>query len=291
MNKVLVTGCAGFIGHWLVRALKKKGYFVIGIDNLSDGLVEYTKDCDVFHQKDILELTPEDFAGVKYVFHLAALPKINVSWEKPIETNRVNVEGTIKVLECARIAGVEKLVYSSSSSVYGAQPHYLLGEEMTPHPVSPYAVQKLAAEHYCETYRRAGMVKTVSLRYFNVFGEEQKADNPYTGVLTRFMDFKKKGEYLTIYGDGNQTRDFTYVGDVVDANIRGAESKAEGVFNIGTGTRYSVKEVAAMISDRVLYLPPRPAEVLHTLAHIDRAKLFLGWKPTVNIKNWIKDNG
>lgn len=291
MNKVLVTGSSGFVAHWLVRALKKRGYYVIGVDNLSDGLPEYAKDCNEFHEKDILDLTPKDFTKVKYVFHLAALPKINTSWDRPVETNKVNVEGTLNLLECARNAGVEKLIYSSSSSVYGEQPHWLLSEETTPHPVSPYAVQKLAAEYYCEVYRKAKLVKTVSLRYFNVFGEEQKADNPYTGVLTRFLDLKKKGEPLTIYGDGKQTRDFTYVGDVVEANIMAAEANTEGVFNIGSGARYSINEVAKMIGGKVKHLPPRPNEVTHTLAYITKAQMSFGWEPKVSIKSWIQKYG
>ena len=286
MNKVAVTGSCGFVGHWLVRGLKKKGYYVVGIDNLVAGDEKYSTESDEFIKEDVRNILPESLAEVKYIFHLAALPRVPYSWEKPFLTNETNIEGTLRILELAKKVGA-KVVYSSSSSVYGLQKDFLFHEEMVPHPMSPYAVQKLAGEQYCEAYRMAGFVKTISLRYFNIFGEEQPADNPYTGVLTRFLGLKKKGEPLTIYGDGEQTRDFTWVGDIVRANIMAAESKAEGVFNIGTGSRYSINEVADMVGGGKRYLEPRVGEPKHTLAHIQRAQLFIGWEPTINIKEWI----
>lgn len=283
-TKVLVTGSCGFIGHHLVRRLIADGFYVIGIDNLVAGKAEYAHDSNLFRSISILELTPEDFEGVEYVFHLAALPRVPYSWERPELTNHVNIGGTVRVLESAKRAGVKKVIYSSSSSAYGNQKTLPLREDMVPNPLSPYAVQKLAAEYYCEAYRLAGLLETVSLRYFNVFGEEQPADNPYTGVLTRFLDLKKEKKALTITGDGEQTRDFTYVGDVVEANIQAM--KWSGVFNIGTGVRYSINEVAKMIGGETKYIEARKGECRHTLADNSKAR-EAGWEPKTDLKTWI----
>lgn len=286
-NKVAVTGSCGFIGHWLVRGLKKRGYTVVGVDSLIGGTKEYANEADEFLLKDVRELTAGDLEGCKYVFHTAALPKINYSWEHPEETESVNVLGTVRVLLAAMPAGVEKVVYSSSSSVYGNQKTVPYHEDMAPNPLSPYAVQKLAGELYCEAYRMAKQIETASLRYFNVFGEEQRADNPYTGVLTIFREQYKKKEPLTVTGDGRQTRDFTFVGDVVEANIIAAE-KGSGVYNVGTGMRYSINELADCFGGGRRYIPPRPAEAQTSLAQNLKLK-NLGWKPTKGVREWISE--
>ena len=284
-TKVLVSGSAGFIGHWLTRGLLKKGYHVIGLDNFVSGLQEYAKEPNEFIKMSVWQMGAEQLRDVKYVFHLAALPRVIDSWKNPEQTNNINVTGTVRLLECARQAGVEKVIYSSSSSVYGNNKVPWV-ETQCPDTLSPYAIQKLAAEHYCEVYRTTKRVKTASLRYFNVFGEEQPSDNPYTGVLTLFLDRRQKGLPLAITGDGEQRRDFTYVQDVVSANILAAESQMEGVYNVGTGKNYSINEVADMVGGGKRYVEPREGEPRESLADITRIESF-GWKPETSIKEWI----
>lgn len=286
MEKVLVTGSAGFIGHHLVRKLKSLGYYVIGVDNLSNGTPTYAKEADYFQQKNVRSIYGGELYGVKYIFHLAALPRVPYSIEHPIETHETNVNETLELLITARDAGVEKVIFSSSSSVYGAQEEYPTPETAKTMPLSPYALQKLAAEQYCELFRSLYGMKTVSLRYFNVYGEEQRADNPYTGVLTKFLDLKKQGEALPIYGTGHQRRDFTYVGDVVEANILTAE-KGEGIYNVGTGINYSINGIADAISENSLHLDARQGDPMTSLA--DNARLLnLGWEPKMELYHWLR---
>lgn len=285
MRKVLITGSAGFLGHHLAKKLDTLGLYTIGIDNLSNGDREYSKYTDDFIWDDVGFLTAEDLEGIEWVFHTAALPRVPYSIEHPLETHDANVNQTLSLLLAARDAGVKKFIYSSSSSVYGGQTNFPTSEKDLTIPLSPYALQKLAAEHYCEVFRTVYGLPTVSLRYFNIFGEEQRADNPYTGVLTRFLDLHKSGEPLTIYGTGEQRRDFTYVGDVVAANICVAES-GEGVYNVGTGVNYSINEIAQAISPDVVSLPARLGDPLISLA--DSTKLqSIGWRPETDILSWI----
>ena len=288
MNKVIVTGAAGFIGHHLVKGLKKRGYYVIGVDNLVNGKEEHAKLCDDFYKADIRDF--DQYDDVKYVFHLAALPRVSYSIEHPEETNDVNVRGTLKVLLNAKNSGVAKVVYSSSSSAYGSQEVLPTKESATTSPQNPYAVQKLAGEHYATVFNDVYELPTVSLRYFNVYGEDQDGSHPYATAVAKFLDLKRAGKPLTIHGNGQQTRDMTYVGDVVDANIRAAESEATGVFNIGGGKRYSINEVADMVEggmNRRVFQPPRPNDVRNTLADITKARMFLGWEPKMNLKTWV----
>ena len=289
MEKVLVTGSCGFLGHHLVKELKKRGFYVIGVDNLSGSTDEYANFADLFWKVDCGDLEAEDLKGIKWVFHTAALPRVPYSIEFPLETNHANVTETLKLLMAARDAKVEKFIYSSSSSVYGDQKEFPTSEEAHVSPLSPYAVQKLAAEHYTEVFREVYNLPTVSLRYFNLYGEEQRADNPYTGVITKFIQMNHENKHLTIFGDGEQRRDFTYVGDVVEANLLTAE-KGLGVYNVGTGTNTSVKEIAEIISDQELsYLPPRLGDPKLSLA--DNKKLLtLGWTSTVDLKQWLREN-
>ena len=285
MEKVIVTGSCGFIGHHLVKFLMDLGYYVIGIDNLTTGRKEYKDLADKFIQADIREEL--DFSDIKYVFHTAAQPSIPISIENPVLTHDINVGGTLNVLMAAKKAGVKKVVYSSSSSVYGDQETYPTSEKTTLYPLTPYGAQKLAAEYYCEVFRHTYQLQRVSLRYFNVFGEEQREDNPYTGVITKFLRLKKEGQPLTIYGDGEQKRDFTYVGDIVRANVLAAE-KGEGVYNVGTGKSYSVNQVAEAIGGETIHTPPRVGDPLLSLADNEKIK-NLGWSPKVDMLKWLNE--
>ena len=281
----MVTGSSGFLGHHLCRKLIELGFYVVGVDDMSNGTEEYCSIPNEFGRLKVGDLRLEDLSGVKYIFHTAALPRVPFSVEFPEETHDANVNQTLKLLLLARDVKIEKVIYSSSSSVYGGQTKLPSKETMTPVPLSPYAVQKLAAEHYCEVFRGVYGLQTASLRYFNVYGEEQRADNPYTGVITKFKQMKKDGKPLTIFGNGEQRRDFTFVQDVVEANILVAE-KGIGVFNVGTGTNHSINEIAKAISNNVEYLPARLGDPMISLA--DNSKLqSIGWKPKMELLKWL----
>src|SRR3990167_617257 len=287
MQKVLITGSCGFIGHHLVKELKARGFYVIGVDNLYDGDEIYSHLADVFLLKSCGELTKEDLDGVKWVFHLAAIPRVPFSVLHPQETQKANVDETLNLFLLSKEVGVEKFIFSSSSSVYGEQTKFPTDEICRTIPISPYAVQKLCAEQYCEIFRKIYGLPTVSLRYFNVYGEEQKADNPYTGVITKFIKLKKQGEPLNIYGTGLQRRDFTYVGDVVDANILTAE-KGEGVYNVGTGTNISINELASIISENIVHSESKLGDPLLSLANPIKLK-ELGWNPKMDLMSWLEN--
>jgi len=285
MQKCLVTGSCGFVGHHLTKKLCGLGYYTIGLDNLSNGDRKYSSLADDFIWDDVSGITKETLEGVDWVFHLAALPRVPYSIEHPVETHDNNVNQTLSLLLAARDAGVKKFIYSSSSAVYGGQDHFPTNENDRTVPLSPYAVQKLTAELYCEVFRTVYNLPTVSLCYFNVYGEEQRADNPYTGVITKFIKMKKQNKPLTIFGDGKQTRDFTYVGDVVDANIITAQ-KGEGVYNVGTGKSRSINQIAKAMSDNTTHLPERPGDPITSLA--DNKKLrSLGWEPQMDLMTWL----
>jgi nucleoside-diphosphate-sugar epimerase len=272
MNKILVTGHKGFIGSNLFKEVD-----AIGID-LKEG-------------KDILDLTPFDLEGVEYIFHFAAFPKVPYSIDHPIETNRNNIDATLHLLDCAAKARVKRLIYSASSSAYGNQDTLPLTENMKPDPLSPYAVQKLTGEYYCKLYSEIYGLETVCLRYFNVYGEGMKVDDGYSACLALFLNAKKRGIPLTVFG-GNQTRDFTYVKDVVNANLLAAKSNKVGkgeVINIGSSESYSIKEIAETISDSIVYKPQRQGEPMHTRADISKAKELLGWSPSQNLIQWLKN--
>ena len=286
MQKVLITGSCGFIGHHLVKELKARGFYVIGVDNLYDGDEIYSHLADVFLLKSCGELTKEDLDGVKWVFHLAAIPRVPFSVLHPQETQKANVDETLSLLLLSKEVGVEKFIFSSSSSVYGEQTKFPTDEICRTIPISPYAVQKLCAEQYCEIFRKIYGLPTVSLRYFNVYGEEQKADNPYTGVITKFLKMKEEEQPLTIFGNGEQRRDFTYVGDVVEANILTAE-KGEGIYNVGTGENCSINEIAKAISDKVVYKEARIGDPFLSLSNPKKLKR-LGWKPKMKLISWLK---
>lgn len=293
-KRALVTGCCGFIGHHLVKALKERGYYVYGIDDLSNGDRKYAKLCDEFVVEDISNVENRGMEyDVDYVFHLAAIPRVPYSIEHPMETHQTNVDGTLTVLESIRVAREEgesiKVIYSSSSSVYGMQDVMPIKEDVKLDPLNPYALQKLTGDHYCKIYNDIYGLPTVALRYFNVYGEDQDGSHPYATVVSKFLEMKKQGKALTIHGDGEQTRDLTYVGDVVEANILAAESDATGSFNIGGGRNYSINEIASIIGGETVSEPGRPGEARDTLADISKAKEILGWEPKMDLATWLKN--
>lgn len=279
-SKVLVTGHLGFIGSHLYRSLKELDFDVWGID-LKD-------EADL---KDVRHLFPEDLLGTDYVFHCAAMPKVPLSIERPEFTHTHNVDGTFRLLLAAKDAHVKKVIYSASSSAYGEQNSLPLKEDMVPNPMNPYAVQKLIGEHYCKVFSNVYGLPTVSLRYFNVYGEDMPIDNAYSACIAKFLDSQKKGWKLSVYG-GKQTRDFTYVGDVVMANIlaMGSDKVGKGeVINIGGGKNYSIEEIAKTISKDIDYMDYRKGEAMNTLADISKAKELLNWEPTTNVLDWLKE--
>lgn len=291
IKKVLVTGGAGFIGSNLVDALIEQGYDVHIIDNLSGGKIENVNKKAKLHIKDITNLKDIEplFKGVQYVFHLAALPRVQYSIEFPAETNMVNVTGTLNVLICSQKAGVKRVIYSASSSAYGDQKVLPLLETFKAMPKSPYGLQKYIGELYCKVWNDVYGLETVSLRYFNVYGHRNSAEGAYALVIAKFIEQKKRGEEMTITGSGKQTRDFTNVKDVARANILAMTSKKVGkgeVINIGAGRNVSINKVAQIIGGRVKYITAR-FEPKNTLADNSLAKKLLGWVPKVSLEEGI----
>ncbi len=291
--KVVVTGGAGFIGSNLTDALVEKGFDVHVIDNLSAGKREHVNKKATLHVGDICDskVLESVFKDAQYVFHLAALPRVQYSIEHPQETNDVNVGGTIAVLEACRAARVKKLIYSASSAAYGDQTKMPLVESMTAGPKSPYGLQKYVGELYCKTWSDVYGLPTVSLRYFNAYGPRQSEEGAYALVIARFLKQRREGTNMTITGDGTQTRDFTHVRDIVQANILAMESDRVGkgeVMNIGSGQNISVNEIAKLIGGSSEHIPAR-LEPKHTLADNSLARALLGWKPTVRIEDGIRE--
>ena len=292
--KVIVTGGAGFIGSHLVDALIERGFDVIVIDNLSTGKKENLNPKAEFCELDIrnLEDIKPVFNGVDYVFHLAARPRVPYSVEFPHEAHANNAVGTLHVLIAARDAGVKKVIFSSSSSVYGDQDKLPLHEKMIPTPKSPYAFQKFIGEQYCRLFYELYGLPSVCLRYFNVYGPRISFDGSYILVIGKFLQQRLNNESLTIEGDGEQTRDFTYVKDVIMANILAAESNNVGraeTINIGAGNNHSVNKIADLIGGEIINLPLRQGDMRHTLADIAKAKELLGWEPTIHIEEGIAE--
>ncbi len=291
--KVIVTGGAGFIGSHIVDELISRGNEVHVLDNLSGGKEENINSKATFHKVDVrnLEEILPFFVGAEAVFHLAALPEVQYSIENPEETNEINIGGTQNVLIASQKAGVKKLIYSSSCAVYGEQEKLPMVETDLPKPKSPYGLQKYVGEHFCRIWSEIYGVPTVSLRYFNVYGPRQKSTGAYASVIMRFLKQKKEGGKMTITGDGLQTRDFTHVKDVVNANLKALESSKVGkgeVLNIGTGIQKSVLEIAKLIGGEFEFLPPR-IELLHARADITKAKEFLDWEPKENFEKSLEE--
>ena len=291
--KYIVTGGAGFIGSNLVDRLVDDGHEVIILDDMSSGknrnLNFKARFIEVDISKDYINEYKHWFEGVDTIFHLAALTKVQESIENPIEYNNINVNGMLNVLNLCVKSGVKRFVFSSSSAVYGDSEHLPILEESPLNPMSPYALHKLIGEQYCTLYSELYDLETVSLRYFNVYGERQPTEGAYCLVMGIFARQRLEGKPMTIRGDGEQRRDFTYVGDVVEANIQMAfyEGKLRGVvLNVGSGTNHSVNQIADMIGgDRINVEPV--IEPRETLADIKQIMECFDWQPTMKLENWI----
>ena len=293
MQKVVVTGGAGFIGSNLVDFLIEQGLHVIIIDNLSTGQVENINPDAEFIHADLSEVSvtylTEVMQDVDVVFHLAALARVQPSIEDPYTFNRVNVNSTLKVLMAANSAGVKRVVYSASSSAYGDAIEFPTPETHGTNPLSPYGLQKLIGEQYCKMFSEVYGLDTVSLRYFNVYGERMATEGAYCLVMGIFAKQMQNGQPLTITNDGEQRRDFTYVADVVQANWLAATHQTSlggEVFNVGNGKNYSVNEVADMLGGEKTYGYPR-IEPTQTLADNSKAKHILNWNPIGDLPTWI----
>jgi UDP-glucose 4-epimerase len=301
-SKVIVTGGAGFIGSNLAEELARRGHQVVIIDDLSTGNPDNIQPVLQAGQVDFIEgsitdlsLMQEAFSGAEYVFHQAALPSVPRSIKEPEITNRVNITGTLSVLIAARDNAVKKFVYASSSSVYGDTPTLPKTEDMPPNPLSPYAATKLAGEYYCQVFTRIYGLKTVCLRYFNVYGPQQDSNSAYAAVIPLFIHAVLAGKSPVIFGDGEQTRDFTYVKDVVEANIQAAESQVTGIFNLGNSQKVTINELTNLIINitkkkniKPVYEGPRPGDIVHSLADTTRAKAF-GYNPRYNLEQGLKE--
>ncbi|MDO8594884.1 MAG: NAD-dependent epimerase/dehydratase family protein [bacterium] len=292
-QKVLVIGGAGFIGSHVTDALVKRGFDVHVIDNLSGGKKEDVNPKAIFHNADIraLESIKPIIKGAQYVFHLAALPRVQYSIKHPAETHEVNVTGTLNVLIAAKEGGVKRVIYSASGSAYGDQQVLPLVETMTPTPKSPYGLQKYIGELHAKVWSDVYGLETVSLRYFNVYGPRINPDGAYALAIGRFLKLRSEGKPLTVTGDGTQTRDFTNVRDVVRANLLAAESKKVGkgeVINIGAGRNFSVNQLVKLIGGKIEYVAAR-LEPHDSLADNSLAKKLLGWKPEVTLEEGIAE--
>tara|TARA_Y100000592_G_scaffold33207_1_gene52741 strand:- start:123 stop:1028 length:906 start_codon:yes stop_codon:yes gene_type:complete len=291
--KCIVTGGAGFIGSNLVDKLISDGHDVIIIDNLSTGKEKNINPKAKFYKKDITQMRRDSdftmFEGVDVVFHTAALARVQPSIDDPIEFNKVNIDGTLQMLKASVDAGVKRFVYSASSSAYGNTDKLPQKETDPTDPLSPYGVQKMVGEIYCTMFPKVYDIETVSLRYFNVYGERQSLEGAYCLVMGIFAQQRLNNKPMTINGDGEQRRDFTYVGDVVDANIRAATSDKVGngeVINIGSCNNKSVNELADLIGGERIHKDP-VIEPFATLADNTKAKELLGWKPKQNFEEWV----
>ena len=303
MSLYLVTGIAGFIGSSISRALLSRGERVRGVDNFATGkrenIAEILNRID-FREADIndLDAMREACSGVDFVLHQAAIPSVPKSVLDPLGNNRANIDGTVTVLTAALDAKVKRLVYAASSSAYGNTPTLPKHEEMRPDPISPYAVAKLASEHYMISFYRCYGLETVCLRYFNIFGPRQDPSSPYSGVLAKFTTQMLRGEQPTINGDGEQSRDFTYIDNAVEANLLACSAPANKVagqmFNVATGRRVTLNETFKVLQDLTAYHrqpkygPVREGDVKHSLADISKAEEGLGYRPLVDFEEGLK---
>ena len=303
MAKYLVTGIAGFIGSSIAHELVRRGETVRGLDDFSTGKRQNIADIENnidFRQVSLLDKPglASSCDGIDYVIHQAALPSVPKSVVEPELTHAVNVNGTLNLLLAARDASVKRVVYAASSSAYGESEILPKREDMLPRPISPYAVQKLTGEYYLQTFSKVYGLETVSLRYFNIFGPRQDANSQYSGVLAKFITQMQLGESPTIFGDGEQSRDFTFVANAVQANLKACAAPAKEVsgrvFNIATGTRFSLNQIFEMLgriigfSGPAKYAPPRSGDVKHSLADITLAQKHLGYSADVGFEEGLR---
>lgn len=301
MYHCVVTGGAGFIGSNLVRRLVKEGSRVTVLDNLSTGRLENLAGLEKeieFIRGDIRdpELLPKVFSGAEVVFHQAALPSVPRSIADPVLVNANNITGTLNVLVAAREAGVRRVVLAASSSAYGDTEKLPKTEDMAGRPLSPYAVTKYVGELYASVFARIYGLETVALRYFNVFGPRHDPKSEYAAAIPKFILAMAQGQRPTVYGDGLQSRDFTFVENVVEANLLAAEAKGVSgeVFNIGCGQRYTLNELVAELNGLLgtsltpEYVPSRPGDVKHSLASIEKASAMLGYRPAVDFREGLR---
>jgi nucleoside-diphosphate-sugar epimerase len=303
MALYLITGIGGFIGSSLARALLTRGEQVRGVDNFSTGKrdnIGEIRDRIDLREADILDVDAmhKACAGVDFVLHQAAIPSVPKSVLDPLGSNRANVDGTVNVLVAARDAKVKRVVYAASSSAYGDTPTLPKHEAMKPDPISPYAVAKLASEHYMISFCRCYQLETVSLRYFNIFGPRQDPSSPYSGVLAKFITLMLRGDQPAIYGDGEQSRDFTYIDNAVEANLlacKAPAAQAAGqVFNVATGRRVTLNETFELLqgltsySGQPRYEAERGGDIKHSLADISKAEAGLGYEPAVDFEEGLR---
>ena len=303
MSVYLITGIGGFIGSSLAQALLARGEQVRGVDNFATGkrenIAEILDRID-FREADILDLDAmhNACAGVDFVLHQAAIPSVPKSVLDPLGSNRANVDGTVNVLIAARDARVKRVIYAASSSAYGDTPTLPKHEAMKPDPISPYAVAKLASEHYMVSFYRCYGLETVCLRYFNIFGPRQDPSSPYSGVLAKFITLMLRGEQPTIFGDGEQSRDFTYIDNAVEANLLACKAPKEQVagkvFNCATGRRITLNETFKLLQPITSYRgepkygPERSGDIKHSLADISKAEAAFGYRPSVHFEEGLR---
>lgn len=311
MSRVLVTGGAGFIGSNLTRGLLSRGFEVSVLDDLSTGHkanLEEIADQIRFIKGSILDESALDQAleDVDAILHQAAVPSVPKSVAQPLLTHSVNATGTLMVLEAARQRGIKRVVFAASSSVYGDHKAPAKHEGLPTHPLSPYAIQKLTSEHYLRVYHELFGMETIGLRYFNVFGPRQDPKSDYAAVLPLFITKRLRGEAPTIFGDGLQSRDFTYIENVIEANVAALKAGPDAfgeLFNIACGERITLLEVLDILDDVVgqevdpIFEPPRPGDIKHSLADISKAKRVLGWDVKISTREgldrtvaWLKEN-
>ena len=300
-TRVLVTGGAGFIGCNLVRALLARGDAVVCFDDFSSGLRSNLRGLDgdlAVVEGNLIDRDALDRAmkGATYVLHEAAVPSVPRSMEDPITSHDANSRGTLNVLMAARDAGVRRVVYAASSSAYGDTEVLPKVETMPTRPLSPYAADKLHGEHLCQVFASGFGLETVALRYFNVFGPRQRPDSDYAAAIPRFVNRLLAGEKPTVYGDGTQSRDFTFIDNVVDLNLRAltAEGVSGEVFNAGIGERIDLNTLIATVAEilgveaEIDYAPTRAGDVKHSLAAIDKARRLLGYEPVADLRTGLE---
>ncbi len=299
-KKVIVTGGAGFIGSHVVDLLVEEGYLVSVFDDLSTGRKEYINRKSNFVNIDITD-SKKVFGVVSQIkpdciLHLAAWARLKRSIDDPIGTNKVNVNGTLIMLEAARKFDIPRFIYSSSSSIYGGQKNHKMKESFTPHPISHYALQKLMGEEYCTLYAENFGIKVVSFRYFNVYGDRQPDQGKYSLVIGKFLRQLKEGKKLTVFGDGKQTRDFTHISDVARANLIDLSAdlprRRNTIVNIGSSQEISVNQIVKLLGGIPDYIIPNPRgfyEERRKVADISLAKKVFGWEPKVKLKDGLKE--